>query len=72
MAEVDKYILFNENNEVVNIIMYDGEAEFNLSNGFLLEIHPRDEDGNYVFVDIGSIKNLDGSYTHPDRFPSTE
>lgn len=72
MAEVDKYLVFNENNEVVNIIVYDGVSEYNPGEGLSLEIHPKDVDGNYLFVDIGSVKNSDGSYTHPDRFTPTE
>jgi len=65
MAELDRYLVLNENNEVVNVIMYDGEAEYNPGDGLSIEIHQRDSDGNYVPVDIGSVKNSDGTYTQP-------
>lgn len=64
MAEVDKYLVLNESGTVVNIIMYDGETEYNPGEGLSIEIHPRDENNEYTFVDIGSVKNSDGTYTH--------
>lgn len=66
MAEVDRYLVLNENNEVVNIIMYDGVAEYNPGEGLSVEAHPREEDDSYTYVTIGSIRNSDGSWTHPE------
>lgn len=62
----DRYLVLNENNEVVNIIMYDGVAEYNPGEGLFVELHPREEDDSYTFVNIGSTRNSDGSWTHPE------
>lgn len=72
MAEVDKYLVLNASNEVVNIIMYDGIAEYNPGEGLSLEVHPRNEGGSYTYINIGSVKNSDGSWTHPEPTPPTE
>lgn len=61
----DRYLVMNENNEVVNIIMYDGIAEYNPGEGLAVESHPREEDDSYAYVTIGSVRNSDGSWTHP-------
>ena len=78
----DKYLVLNENNEVVNIIVYDGVAEYNPGEGLSLMQNPKnpagakDEQGidlpEYVYVNIGSILNNDGSWTHPEPTPPTE
>jgi hypothetical protein len=67
MAEVDKYLVLNENNEVVNIIMYDGVSEYNPGEGLSVEVHPRlaDDPEIYEYVNIGSVRNSDGTWTHP-------
>jgi len=72
MAEIDRYLVLNENSEVVNIIMYDGVAEYNPGEGLSIEAHPRDSDNNYIFVTIGSIKNFDDSWTHPEPITTPE
>lgn len=72
MAQVDKYLVFNDNNEVVNIIMYDGVAEYNPGEGLSVEAHPREEDDSYTYVNIGSIRNSDGSWTHLEPTPPAE
>lgn len=69
MAEVDRYLVLNENNVVVNIIMYDGVAEYNPGEGLSVEAHPREEDNSYTYINIGSTRNSDGSWTHPEPTP---
>jgi hypothetical protein len=72
MAQVDKYLVFNDNSEVVNIIMYDGVAEYNPGEGLSVDAHPREEDDSYTYVNIGSTRNSDGSWTHPEPTPPAE
>jgi hypothetical protein len=72
MAEVDRYLVLNESSEVLNIIMYDGVAEYNPGEGLSVEAHPREEDDSYTYVTIGSIRNSDGSWTHPEPTPPAE
>jgi hypothetical protein len=78
----DKYLVLNENNKVVNIIVYDGVAEYNPGEGFSLMAHPKNPEGaqdeqgqdlpEYVYVNIGSILNEDDSWTHPEPTPPAE
>jgi len=72
MTDVDKYLVLDSNNTVVNIIVYDGVSEYNPGEGLYLEVYPVDSDGNYVFVTMGSIKNNDGTFTHPEPDTTTE
>jgi hypothetical protein len=71
MAEVGRYLVLNENNEVINIIAYDGVAEYNPGEGLTLQQHPVNEDDTLPFITIGSVKNTDGtfSYTEPEVTP---
>lgn len=71
----NKYLVLNETNEVVNIIIYDGVAEYTPGDGLSLMPHPKNPEGaqdeqgqdlpEYSFVNIGSVLNEDGSWTHP-------
>lgn len=75
----DKYLVLNESNEVVNIIVYDGVAEYNPGEGLSLMPNPKNPEGSkdeqgqdlpeYVYVNIGSVLNEDGSWTHPEPTP---
>ena len=75
----DRYLVLDENNQVVNIIVYDGVSEYNPGEGLSLMPHPKnpensqDENGRdlpeYVHVNIGSILNEDDSWTHPEPTP---
>ena len=71
MAEINKYLVLNSDNTVVNIIVYDGVSEYNPGEGLTLEQHPVNEDDTLPFVTIGSVKNTDGtfSYTEPEVTP---
>lgn len=63
MAEVKKYLLLNEENKVVNAILYDGVSPYQVPEGYSLELAV---DG--VFYDIGAYKVEDGlfQYKHSD------
>jgi hypothetical protein len=78
----DKYLVLNASNEVVNIIVYNGVAEYNPGEGLSLMPHPKNPEGSqdeqgqdlpeYVYVNIGSILNEDDSWTHPEPTPPAE
>ena len=72
MSEVSNYLVLNENNEVVNIIVYDGVAEYNPGEGLSLEEQPKDGGQNYIPIEIGAVKNEDGTFTNPEPAPPTE
>ena len=72
----DKYLVLDANNTVVNIIVYDGVAEYNPGEGLLLMPHPKNPEGaqdeqgqdlpEYVYINIGSVLNEDETWTHPE------
>lgn len=78
----EKYLVLNENNEVVNIIVYDGVSEYTPDEGLSLLPHPKNPEGSqdehgrdlpeYVYVNIGSVLNEDDSWTHPEPTPPAE
>jgi hypothetical protein len=72
MSEVSNYLVLNENNEVVNIIVYDGVAEYNPGEGLSIEEQPKDGGQNYIPVEIGATKNEDGTFTNPEPILPTE
>ena len=70
--EPSRYLVLDSNNSVVNIIVYDGISEYNPGEGLSLEPNPVDENKNYIFTTIGSVKNEDGTFTHPEPTVVTE
>jgi hypothetical protein len=70
--EPSRYLVLDSNNSVVNIIVYNGVSEYNPGEGLSLEPNPVDENKNYIFTTIGSIKNEDGTFTHPEPNVVTE
>ena len=62
----NRYLILDQSNTVVNIIIYDGVSEYNPGERLTIEPHPLEQDGSYSYVTIGSIKNTDGSWTHPE------
>jgi len=70
--EPSRYLVLDSNNSVVNIIVYDGVSEYNPGEGLSLEPNPVDENKNYIFTTIGSVKNEDGTFTHPEPTVVTE
>lgn len=63
MSETKKYLLLNEENQVVNSILYDGVTEYQIPDGYSLELAVEG-----VFYDIGAYKAEDGLfyYKHSD------
>lgn len=63
VAEVSKYLLLNEQKQVVNAILYDGVSAYKIPNNYTLE--PAVEG---VFYNIGTYKQEDGLfyYKHSD------
>ena len=70
--KIGRYLILDSNNSVVNIIVYDGVAEYNPGEGLSLEPNPVDENEKYIFTTIGSVKNEDGTFTHPEPTVVTE
>lgn len=70
--KISRYLILDSNNSVVNIIVYDGVSEYNPGEGLFLEPNPVDENENYIFTTIGSVKNEDGTFTHPEPTVVTE
>ena len=62
----NRYLIFDKFNTVVNIIIYDGVSEYNPGSGLTIQPYPLESDGSYSYVTIGSVKNSDGSWTHPE------
>ena len=62
----DKYLILDDTSTVVNIIVYNGVSEYNPGESLSVELHPKELDGSYTYITIGSIKNTDGSWTHPE------
>ena len=63
VAEVNKYLVLNEEKQVVNVILYDGVSMYQIPDGYSLELAT---DG--VFYNIGTYKADDGLfyYKHTD------
>ena len=72
MSEVSNYLVLNENNKVVNIIVYDGVSAYDPGEGLSLEEHPKDGGQNYIPIEIGATKNEDGSFINPEPVLPTE
>ena len=72
MSEVSNYLVLNENNEVVNIIVYDGVSAYDPGEGLSLEEQPKDGGQNFIPIEIGAVKNEDGTFTNPEPVPPTE
>ena len=70
--EPSRYLVLDSNNYVINIIVYNGVSEYNPGEGLTLEPNPVDENKNYIFTTIGSVKNEDGTFTHPESNVVTE
>ena len=70
--EPSRYLVLDSNNSVVNIIVYNGVSEYNPGEGLSLEPNAVDENKNYIFTTIGSVKNEDGTFTHPEPTVVTE
>jgi len=62
----NRYLILDQSNTVVNIIIYDGVSEYNPGEGLTIESYPLEQDGSYSYVTIGSTRNIDGSWTHPE------
>lgn len=55
----DKYLILDSENKVVNIILWDGVAEYNPGEGLALELAP---DFAETFYDIETYKQQDGTF----------
>ena len=71
IEESSTYLIVDENNVVVNRIVYDGIAEFSPGDGFTLKEHPKNEDGSLSYLLLGATINDDGSFVNPEP-PSTD
>ena len=57
MAEAKKYLLLNEEKQVINAILYDGESAYQIPHGYSLELAVEG-----VFYNIGTYKLEDGLF----------
>jgi hypothetical protein len=62
----DKYLVLDDTSTVVNIIVYDGVSEYNPGENLSVEVHPKELDGSYTYITIGSVRGADSSWTHPE------
>ena len=56
----DKYLVLSSDNEVVNVILWNGISEYNAGEGFTLELAPAAESN--TFYNIGMFKQEDGLF----------